>query len=192
MGRRTQRTQAQRAADEDTAGQQVITAADDAVRARHAAKARKTEREILKGIEAANSMGKPIAFPNVRTFSTLFPSVSVVKSLSGYQSKEIWKTEEAVRLLPDGRSDNRGVCTISEYIGVDHRGHNGLRMDSIPQTMIDWVLQNMMVTDGHTINFRVTVRDNGTSLVTAFHSLLSTSRWLAIVHASSVPGLEGI
>ena len=191
MAKRTQRTQKQRAVDEDIAGQQVLAAAGMAIIARHADRARRIEREILKGLEAAKGLGKPVAFPITRVCSFFFPDATPVEDLAKYESKDVVIFADATRLLPSGRTDNKGDCYISGYVSVHGiTGHHGLNVKSFPEYLVNWVRANMMITDGTRISFQITVRDNGTALVTAHHLQLSGSRWLGIIHAPTVPDVE--
>ncbi len=191
MTRRAQRTQRQRAEDEDIAGQQVLAAAASAVTARHADRARRIEREILKGKEAAKTLGKPIAFPDVRVCSAFFPDATVIDDLGKYSSKDVVVFADATRLHPSGKTDNKGECCISGYVAVHGvTGHYGLDVKVFPEFLVEWVRANMMITDGIRISFQVNVRDNGTALVTVHHLQLSGSHWLGIIHAPTVPDVE--
>ncbi len=182
--------QRQRAIAEDRAGQEVNLAVERAEFARRIKKARKTETAILDGVRSADCQGRPIIFQAYRTFSTLFESATLLDTLSGYKSTAVhtWKVDEQ---LNDGRvRSGTGDAVLDSFCSVSGvKGH--LWFDVRPRkAVIDAIGSRMMLCDRYRINFEVVVRNDDTALVTAKYNLISGSRWLALIHSDTIPGLR--
>lgn len=150
---------------------------------------RATEREALQGVEHAEALGHSVLFPSYRAFSDLFESATVVTDFSSYKSSDVktWKVDEFLR---GGRvREGIGRAKLSSYCAVrGSKDHVGL--DVRPsQAVIDMIGEKMMLGDQYVINFEIIVRKGGTALVTAHYNMISGSRWLAIVHADTIPGV---
>lgn len=108
---------------------------------------------------------KPIAFPEVRTLSELFPVVT------DYQpdKSQAWIS---------------GYCMIS--------GASLLRAFRTvqPSAQVRQYIKARMVEMAYdTIYFEIILRADGTALVTAKNNLILSSHWLAIIPAAEVPFL---
>ncbi len=178
--------QRERAIAEDRAGQQVILAAERAETAKRIKKTREVSVQISKDIEASE---RPVHFDHFRHFSDLFESGTIVEDLSSYKSTDVhvWKVDE---LLKGGKvRKGTGQATLSSFCAVNGIGEHAC-LDVRPrQAVIDMIGEKMMLCDQYVINFEVVVRDNGTALVTAHYNLISGSRWLALIHSDTVPGI---
>lgn len=178
--------QRERAIAEDKAGQQVILAAERAQTAKRIKKAREVSAQIFKDIE---SSGRPIHFPHFRHFSDLFESATVVEDLSGHRSTDVhvWKVGE---LLKGGKvRKGTGRASLSSFCSVSGVGEHAC-LDVRPrQAVTDMIGEKMMLGDQYVINLEIIVREGGTALVTAHYNLISGSRWLAIIHADTIPGV---
>ncbi len=172
--------QQRRAIAEDLAGQQVIMAASRAEHAKRVDRARKTEVEILDGIASAARDGRNIVFTAYRTLSSLFEEMTEIESLSNYKSKVVhaWP-------LDTGRAELSSFCAVS---GVNT---DRVFLDVRPRkAVVDAIGERVILSDGYTFHFEVVVRGDGTALVLVKCDQIIASRWLAIVHAETIPGLR--
>ncbi len=170
--------QRERAIAEDAAGQQVVTAASRAAHMKRVDRARKTEVEILAGIRHAEEDGRRVAFTAYRTLSCLFEEMSVVEDLSGYKSKVVhrWPLDT-------------GYAELSSFCSVSGAKVDRTCLDVKPRKAVIYAIgESMIMSDGYTFHFEVVARGDGTALVLAKYDQIIGSRWLAIVHAETVPG----
>jgi hypothetical protein len=172
--------QRERAISEDLAGQDVVAAAERGARMRRIDRARKTEVEIQRGIASAAKDGRGIVFTAYRTLSDLFETSVQIEDLSGYKSTVVHKWP-----LDTGWAELSSFCTIS--------GADVLRscLDVRPRkAVIDAIGERMIMSDGYSFHFEVVARGDGTALVLAKYNQIIGSRWLAIIHAETVPGFR--
>lgn len=129
----------------------------------------------------------PLAFPNVKRFAELFDQVEVVP---------LHKTTLRPLTLrrPDWRAFGKKTSRrtplvdvpIGPYCGI--HGRDGFAHIYVhPAPAVAAFLEENWMGDS-TGCFRVTVRDDGTALVTAEYDRIIGSHWLALVDASTVPG----
>lgn len=175
--------QRERAIAEDAAGQQVVTAASRAAMMKRVDRARKTEVEILRGIASASANGRVIVFTAYRTLSCLFEDMVEIEDLSEYKSKVVHRWT-----LNKGYAELSSFCTVS---GAGALGAHVRHLDVKPRkAVIDAIGERVILSDGYTFHFEVIVRGDGTALVIVKHDQIIGSRWLAIIHAETVPGFR--
>jgi hypothetical protein len=178
----------EQAVAEDRSGQQVALAAHRAEFAKRIKKARRVEADILRGV-SSDDEHHPILFKHYRTFSDLFETATVVEDLWYYKSTDVhtWPLDEH---LPGGRvRKGAGQATLNSFCSV--RGaHNTVFLDVRPRkAVVDMIGERMMLSDQYRINFGIVCREGGSALVTAHYNLISGSRWLALIHADTIPGI---
>lgn len=134
---------------------------------------------------------KPVAMPAVRSFSELFESASPVGDLIGYRSRTVkeWRVDAAGRngtvRRGAGRATVSSFCPVTS-VGSGRRSH----LDVVPRPeLIGFVGENMLLADGYSVSFEVTVYEDGTALVSARYNAISGCRWVAFVDADTVPGV---
>jgi hypothetical protein len=170
--------QRDRAIAEDLAGQQVVTAASRAAHMKRVDRARKTEVEIQRGIASAAKDGRGIVFTAYRTLSSLFEVATEVEDLSRYKPTVVHKWP-----LDTGWAELSSFCTVGGA-KVD-RGCLDVRPR---KAVVDAIGERVILSDGYTFHFEVVVRGDGTALVLVKYDRIIGSRWLAIIHAETVPG----
>lgn len=122
---------------------------------------------------------RTMVFPNARRFQDLFSSWEPVD----FTAKPRYMAGVAYSwYVAEG-----GTCRLSTYCGVRGLSHSGLDVVPHPDT-IAAVGANMLLARDYTINFQITIRDNGVALVSAHHSEILSDTWFAFIDAATIPG----
>lgn len=130
-----------------------------------------------------------ILFPEIKSFSEMFESATLIKSLDGYESTNV-HTFQVDEILRSGRiRKGTGRAHISSFCVVTVP--NPRHLDVVPnEKIVEAIRAHMLLCDQYVINFHITVRDDGTALVTAKYNMILGSRWFALIDANTIPNIK--
>lgn len=136
------------------------------------------ELEIQMGLSSAEAMGKTIQFPHYHKLSDLFVRADLIPDLHKYKSH----TVHTFTLI-----NPVGFCWINSFCGSSGLGPN---FDVQPtDEVIDAVERSMLLSDGYVLNFALAIRTGGTALLYTHYNQILGDRWIAILDASTIPGI---
>lgn len=140
-------------------------------------------------VSHAEAMGKPVVFPDIRHFVEVLGPSRPYDVSSGMRAPalEHWPAPEAHK--DDGITRLSSGCAVryaSDTEGDDKGEDHWLTVDP-PNSVIEWVGENMLLMDRDTLNFSVVMRRGGTALILVSYNIILGSKWLAIVDARTVP-----
>ncbi len=133
-------------------------------------------------------MRHEIAFPEIKTFSELFPEAQNHDVSGGKMCPALHEYEtDEVEYTGKSRREFKGRCVLSSSCSVRRPDAWQFLQVKPRDGMVEWIEKNMLLLDCDTISFEVVVRDDGTALLLAHYSQIIGSRWLALVDASTLP-----
>ena len=154
---------------------------------------------MIKHEASGVSLAKPIAQPHVTTFNEVFDSAALYDSKNGghnFAPRYITAQNVAGNLYKDVsalfRNKTPAVSHPDETMAVGpycmYRDHYN---KSMSVSCADWVLSRIcertIIIGDDRMSFELIDHDNGWTLVTANHSCILGSVWLAYIKTDSIP-----
>jgi hypothetical protein len=143
-------------------------------------------------IMATELNGRKIYFPEAKSFADIFSSAESRDVRLGAQYPDIGNVSFMDSKFPKrGNGPMRKVRTyyvISSYCsihGLDGR-YDSVSVDLQP-VVREWIERNVLAVEYDRISFQVNIWDDGRALISAQHSKIIGSYYLAIVDATTVP-----